>query len=67
VDAAWTRLLRRGTGKMKDIVVGVLVGLVMLVAFIGVLWLMSRSTEANEEECRSEVDRHGGTCIVVTR
>ncbi|WP_193776717.1 hypothetical protein [Streptomyces sp. E2N166] len=54
---------------MKDIVVGILVGLVVLATFVAVLWVMSRSTEANEEECRSEAEEYGNqaTCIVVIR
>lgn len=48
---------------------GILIGLVLLVAFWAVLWVMALSDEANEEKCRSEADKYGNhaTCIVVTR
>ncbi|MFJ8192091.1 hypothetical protein ACIQ8D_20345 [Streptomyces sp. NPDC096094] len=53
---------------MKDVVAGILVGLVVPATFAAVLWVMSRSTEANEEECRSEAEKYGNqaTCTVVT-
>ncbi|MFD8339455.1 hypothetical protein ACFV42_43645 [Streptomyces solisilvae] len=54
---------------MKDLVVGILIGLVLLVAFWAVLWVMALSDEADKEKCRSEADEYGNrtTCIVVTR
>ncbi|MBI0298115.1 hypothetical protein JBE04_27515 [Streptomyces sp. PRKS01-29] len=54
---------------MKDLVVGVLVGLVILVALWSVLWVMTLSSEAEREKCESEADSYGAhaTCIVKTR
>ncbi|GAA1420858.1 hypothetical protein GCM10009601_20100 [Streptomyces thermospinosisporus] len=54
---------------MKDIAVGVAVALVVLVTFWAVLWMLGRSSETNERQCRSEAEKHGdrATCVVVTR
>ncbi|MGC9539571.1 hypothetical protein [Streptomyces sp. UG1] len=54
---------------MRDIVVGILFGLVLVVAFFAVLWVLGRSSEINRQQCESQADEYKGraTCIVVVK
>ncbi|QOV40500.1 hypothetical protein IM697_20105 [Streptomyces ferrugineus] len=54
---------------MKDMVVGIVFGLVLVVAFFAVLWVLGRSGEINRQQCEARADEYKGqaTCIVVVK
>jgi hypothetical protein len=69
------RNVKRSVGKRKakenakDLVLGILGGLALLVVAVAVLWPMASSSDADREKCRSQAEKYGSraTCIVVVR
>ncbi|WBB64797.1 hypothetical protein O7599_11735 [Streptomyces sp. WMMC500] len=51
---------------MKDILIGILIGLFFLVVGGAVFWLLASSSDADREECERQAERSHGrvTCIV---
>ncbi|WP_164715894.1 hypothetical protein [Streptomyces sp. WAC 06738] len=51
---------------MKDILIGIVIGLIFLVVGGAVFWLLASSSEENREECEQQAERSNGrvTCIV---
>ncbi|MEO3845257.1 MULTISPECIES: hypothetical protein [unclassified Streptomyces] len=51
---------------MKDILIGIVIGLILLIAGGAVFWLLASGSEENREECEQQAERSNGrvTCIV---
>ena len=51
---------------VKDILIGIVIGLVFLLVGGAVFWLLASSSEADREECEEQAERSHGrvTCIV---
>ncbi|WP_407566678.1 hypothetical protein [Streptomyces sp. 184] len=51
---------------MRDILVGIVIGLIFLLVGGAVFWLLASSSEADREECEEQAERSNGriTCIV---
>ncbi|MEO3767935.1 hypothetical protein [Streptomyces sp. B5E4] len=51
---------------MKEILIGILIGLIFLIVGGAFFWLLASSSDANREECEEQAERSHGrvTCIV---
>ncbi len=51
---------------VKDILIGIVIGLIFLLVGGAVFWLLASSSEANREQCEEQAERSNGrvTCIV---
>lgn len=52
--------------RVKDILIGIVIGLIFLLVGGAVFWLLASSSEKNREECEQQAERSNGrvTCIV---
>lgn len=51
---------------VKDILIGIVIGLIMLTVVGAVFWLLASSSDADREKCEEQAERSHGrvTCIV---
>lgn len=52
--------------RVKDILVGIVIGFIFLLVGGAVVWLLASSSDANREKCEEQAERSNGqiTCIV---